>query len=168
VSTLVRVLDSTTEVLGRTVAWLTVTMVIATVIVVLLRYGLDTGAIALQESVTYMHACVFMLGIPYALKHSGHVRVDIFYARLSDRHRTMIDLAGHLVFLVPVAVLVLVTSLDYVAAAWRVREGSPEVGGIPAVYALKTLIPVMASTLLLQGIAEIARAALSLRSAEHP
>ena len=156
-SRLTHLLDCVAEVLGRSIAWLTLAMVIATVVVVVLRYGFDTGAIALQESVTYMHACVFMLGIPYALKHGAHVRVDIIYARLSARRKAMIDLTGHLIFLVPVAALVLVTSLDYVSAAWRVREASPEVGGIPAVYLLKTLIPIMATMLLLQGVAEIAR-----------
>ena len=162
-SALTRLLDRMTEVLGRTIAWLTLIMVVATVIVVVLRYGFDSGAIALQESVTYLHACVFMLGIPYALKHGAHVRVDILYARLPDHRRTVVDLIGHLLFLIPVAILILVTSLDYVAGAWRVREGSPEVGGIPAVYLLKTLIPVMACLLLLQGVAEISRGLLTLR-----
>ena len=159
----IRLLDGTTEVLGRGIAWLTLAMVVVTVVVVVLRYGFDTGAIAMQESVTYMHACVFMLGIPYGLKHGGHVRVDIVYAKLSPRGKTVVDLAGHLLFLIPVATFVLVTSLDYVAAAWRVREGSAEVGGIPAVYLLKTLIPVMAGMLLMQGLAETARAILALR-----
>ena len=138
-------------------------MVIVTVAVVLLRYGLATSSIFLQESVLYMHGLVLMLGISYALKHDRHVRVDILYARMSDRHRTLVDLFGHLFFLLPVSALILWTSVPYARGAWRVLEGSSEVGGIPAVFLLKTLIPTMALLLALQGAAEIARAVQRLR-----
>lgn len=160
---LVAVIDSLTETLGRMVSWLTFAMVIVTVAVVVLRYGFDTGAVQMQESVTYMHALVFMLGIPYALKHAAHVRVDLVYSRVSQRTQQLIDLCGHLLLLAPVAIYVGLSSFDYVAASWRVRESSAEVGGIPAVFLLKSLIPLMAALLLLQGVAEATRIALSLR-----
>ncbi len=151
----IRRLDGLTDLLGRAIAWLTFAMMLMTVIVVVLRYGFDIGAIVLQESVVYMHGTVFMLGIAYTLKTDDHVRVDLIYARLSEAAQRRVDLLGHIVFLVPVATFIFVSSLDYVAASWRVLEGSPEVGGLPAVFLLKTLIPVMAATLILQGIAEI-------------
>lgn len=150
-------IDRLTEALGRVIAWLLFGMMAMTVVVVVLRYGFDIGAIVLQESVVYMHGLAFMLGIAYTLKNDGHVRVDIIYSRLGARSRRHINLFGHVVFLIPVCLFILVSSLDYVAASWRVLERSPEVGGIPAVYLLKSLIPVMALTLLLQGIAEIIR-----------
>ncbi len=143
-----------TDIVGRAIAWLTFAMVLVTVTVVVLRYGFDTGAVRMQESVTYMHALVFMLGIPFALRHGAHVRVDLFYSRVGERRRAIIDLCGHLLLLVPVAAYIFVSSLDYVAASWRVREASAEVGGIPGVFLLKTLIPAMAALLFLQGIAE--------------
>ena len=105
----------------------------------------------------YMHAVVFMLGIPYALKHDVHVRVDVFAERLGKRGRAWVDVLGHLLFLVPVCVTILVFSLPYVASSWRVLEGSSEVGGIPGVFLLKTLIPLSAALLLLQGLAEVVR-----------
>ena len=105
----------------------------------------------------YMHAVVFMLGIPYALKHDSHVRVDVFAERLGKRGRAWVDVLGHLLFLVPVCVTILVFSLPYVASSWRVLEGSSEVGGIPGVFLLKTLIPLSAALLLLQGLAEVVR-----------
>jgi len=157
--------DALTEGLGRAISWLTFAMVVATMIVVVLRYGFDVGAVQLQESVTYMHALVFMLGIAYALKHASHVRVDLVYSRLSSRARLLIDITGHVVALFPVGLYILIGSLDYVAASWHVKEASAEVGGIPGVYLLKTLIPVMAVLLMLQGAAEIVRALLQLRSA---
>lgn len=163
-SRLIAGIDRVTEVLGRGVAWLTFAMVLITAVVVIMRYGFDIGAVRMQESVTYMHALVFMLGIPYALKHGAHVRVDLLYARAQPRTRQIIDLCGHVLLLAPVALYVLISSLDYVAAAWRVREASAEVGGIPGVFLLKTLIPLMASLLLLQGVAEALRIILSLRT----
>jgi len=132
-------------------------MGLLTCTVVVLRYGFDTGAVVLQESVIYLHATAFMMGIAYTLRLDGHVRVDVLYARLDARQRAWINLAGHVLFLLPVTLTIGIGSLPYVAASWRILEGSPEVGGIPAVFVLKTLIPVMAVLLCLQGLAEIAR-----------
>jgi TRAP-type mannitol/chloroaromatic compound transport system permease small subunit len=157
---LIELLDRWTDRIGHAIAWLTYAMMAATVVVVVLRYGFDIGAMMLQESVVYMHGIVFMLGIGYTLKVDGHVRVDLVYSRLSPVARRRIDLVGHVVFLLPVAAFILIGSLDYVAASWRVLEKSPEVGGIPAVFLLKTLIPLMAAALLLQGLIEIARTLL--------
>ncbi len=137
-------------------------MVATTLGVVVLRYVFNLGSIMLQESVLYMHGITFMLGIPYALKEDVHVRVDVVYARLGQRGRALVNLVGHLLFLVPVAVTIILYSDTYVARSWRILEGSSEVGGIPAIFLLKTLIPVMAGLLLLQGIAEIARCILVL------
>ncbi len=131
-------------------------------VIVVLRYALGEGSIMLQEAVLYMHGVAFMLGIPYALKEDAHVRVDLIYSRLGHRGRTLVNLAGHLLFLVPVAVAVIVLSVDYAARSWRILEGSSEVGGIPGIFLLKTLIPVTAAVLLLQGLAEIARCLLML------
>ncbi len=144
--------------LGRTVAWFTVLMAAVTVMVVVLRYAFDEGTILLQEGIMYLHAFAFMLAIPYALKEQAHVRVDLLYARMSPQRQGMVDFFGHLLFLLPVSIFILVTSLPYVQASWRVLEGSSEVGGIPAVFVLKTLIPVTAALLFLQGAAEALRA----------
>ncbi len=143
-------------------------MVLVTLLIVVLRYAFNEGAIVLQEAVMYMHALLFMLGIPYALRHDAHVRVDVLSARLSERCRAIIEIIGHGVFLVPVAVTIIYLSLPYVAASWRVLEGSSEVGGIPAVFLLKTLIPLRASLLLLQGLVETARAVARLRGEGQP
>lgn len=146
-----------TERLGRLIAWLLLPMVLGTTLIVVLRYALNEGSILLQEAVLYLHALVFMLGIPYALKADAHVRVDLVYSRLGPRGRTVINLIGHVLFLLPVAGALLLYSQSYVTRSWRILEGSSEVGGIPGVFLLKTLIPVLAVLLLLQGLAEIAR-----------
>ena len=149
---------------GRAVAWLTFAMIVVTCVVVVLRYGFDTSAIMLQESVIYMHGMVFMLGLAYTARHDGHVRVDVLYGRMAPRARGIVNLAGHLVLTIPLCVTIFVTSLDYVASSWSVLEGSPEVGGIPAVFALKTLIPLSAAMLAAQAAVQSVREFRALRA----
>ena len=161
-------LDRLSEWVGRAVAWLTLAMVLVTFAVVVLRYAFNLGWIAMQESVTYMHALVFMLAAAWTLRHDGHVRVDIFYREMSPKARARVDLAGTLLLLLPVSVFILVTSWDYVAASWSLHEGSREAGGLPGVYLLKTAIPVMAGLLILQGLANALRAIAILRGQAEP
>jgi TRAP-type mannitol/chloroaromatic compound transport system permease small subunit len=159
---LVRTIDHFTEMAGKLLAWLCLGMAIITCLVVFLRYGFGIGSIATQESVTYMHGMVFMLGAAYTLKQGGHVRVDIFYRRFSERTRAWVNSLGALVFLIPLCVFLVAVSWQFVADAWSIREGSPDPGGIHGVFLLKTLIPLMALNLLLQAIAELLRNALVL------
>jgi TRAP-type mannitol/chloroaromatic compound transport system permease small subunit len=130
-------------------------MALLTLAIVILRYGFNAGSIIAQESVMYMHALVFMLGIPYALKHGAHVRVDVFAERLGERGRVWVEVMGHCLFLLPVCLTIMILSTPYVLASWRVFEGSSEVGGLPAIFLLKTLIPLTAGLLMLQGTAEL-------------
>ena len=150
-------MDRLTEWSGRVLAWLPLFMALATVVVVVLRYGLNIGSIALQEAVMYAHGAVLLLGISYTLQQDGHVRVDLFYNRASPRLRQRINLAGHLLFLLPLCLTVLIVSAPYVQASWRVWEGSAEVGGLPGVFLLKSLLPLTAAWLFLQGLAEVLR-----------
>ena len=155
-----------TEVTGRFISWATVTMVILVVLVVITRYFLGLGSIALQESVTYLHCLVLMMGIAFTLKHDGHVRVDIFYRRFSPKRKALVNLIGGLLFLIPFCLLIFFTSWDYVLASWVIRETSAENNGLPFIYLLKTLMLLMPVTLLLQGIAEIVRSGLILSGAD--
>ena len=133
-------------------------MVLVTFIVVVLRYVFDMGWIALQESISYFHSMVFLVGAAYTLKHNGHVRVDILYDRLSKTGKAWVDLLGHLFILMPVMIFIIWISWPYIADSWQVLEGSREAGGLPGVYLLKSLILLMAGLLILQGIALILRA----------
>lgn len=124
-------------------------------LVVILRYVFNIGIVALQESVVYLHGSVFMLGIAYTLKEQAHVRVDIVYSRLSNKRKALVDMTGTLIFLLPFASFIFWTSLDYVSFSWSMLETSSEPGGLPGVFLLKTLIPVLAALLFLQGISEL-------------
>ena len=160
-------IDGLSERTGQVIAWLTLGTVLLTFTVVVLRYGFDTGSIAMQEAVSYLHAAVFMLGAAYTLKHDGHVRVDIVYRRLSSRGRAMVNLLGTLLLLLPVCLSLLASSWEYVAISWSLHEGSQEAGGLDAVFLLKTAIPVMAVLLLLQGIAIAIHSLLQLLGVER-
>ena len=128
---IITVIDTLNEWIGKSVAWLTLAMVLVTFIVVILRYAFNLGWIALQESVNYMYAVLFMLGIGYTLKHDAHVRVDIFYQRLSPAHRAWVDLIGTLLLLLPVTLFILWSSWSYVSASWAITEPSSQTGGLP-------------------------------------
>ena len=158
----VHYIDAFTERSGRLLAWLALSMALVTALVVVLRYGFNIGSIMAQEAVIYMHGCLFMLGAAYALKSGAHVRVDIFYRDFSPRTRAWVNSLGGVVFLLPLCVFIGFASWNYVAESWAIREISPEPGGIPAVFLLKSLIPLMACNLFLQGLAETLRNALVL------
>ncbi len=159
-------LDKISEKLGKATAWLTVLMVIATVVVVILRRVFDVGLIWLQESVVLMHAIVFMVGAAYTLQQDEHVRVDIFYRRMGERGRALVDAAGVLLFLLPLCIFFFSRSFDFVAASWGLREASRESGGLayPLLPVLKTVLLIMPLTVGLQGIAILLRAIRTLRT----
>ncbi len=158
ISRFVEQLEQAIELTGRLTSWLVLVMVIVTFVVVLLRYLFDMGWIALQESVSYLHSVVFLLGAAYTLKHDGHVRVDIFYDRLSSTGKAWVDLLGHTFILIPVMVFIVWVSWPYIVSSWQVTEGSREAGGLPGVFLLKSVILIMAGLLIVQGLALILKA----------
>ncbi|RTR05541.1 TRAP transporter small permease subunit [Halomonas nitroreducens] len=147
-------LDRLSEWLGRSLSWLVLLMMLVQFLIVVLRYAFSVNSIPMQESVMYMHATVFMLAAAYTLRHDGHVRVDIFYRAMPAKRKALVDLLGHLFLLMPVMIFVILVSLGYVSKSWRIFEGSPDSGGIPGVFLLKTLIPLFAALMILQGLVE--------------
>ena len=152
------------EWLGRTVAWFILAMVIITFFNVVMRYGFNFGLIAIQESVVYLHSFVFMLAIAYTYKHNEHVRVDIFYSKYSQIKKAWVDLLGTLFLLLPICIYLIFSSWQYSANSWVLLEGSREAGGLPFLYILKTLVPLMPALLLLQGLATICKCLLTINT----
>ena len=157
--------DRLSTAIGRTVAWCLLFMVLAEFALVLMRYVLGVGSIWLQESVVYAHAALFMLAAAWTLAVDGHVRVDIFYADASARTKAVVNLLGALLLLLPFTLTLLILSWGYVGRSWAIFEGSRETSGLPTVFLLKSLIPLFAALLALQGIAHALRAALVLAGA---
>jgi TRAP-type mannitol/chloroaromatic compound transport system permease small subunit len=123
-----------------------------------MRYVLGLGSIWLQESILYAHAALFLLAAAWTLQEGGHVRVDVFYAQAAPRTRALVDLFGALLLLAPFTLAVIWFSLPYVERSWAILERSRETSGLPLVFLLKTLIPLFALLLALQGVAQAIRA----------
>jgi len=157
--------DRISNITGKATSCLTLAMVIFTAIIVVMRYVFDTGFIWMQESVTWMHAAVFMIGAAYTLLHEEHVRVDIFYRKMSDRGRAVVDLLGVVLFLLPLCGFLAFTAYDFAAAAWSIHETSREPGGLPypMIPLLKSIVIIMPVAVFLQGISMLMRSITILR-----
>jgi TRAP-type mannitol/chloroaromatic compound transport system permease small subunit len=158
----VRLVDSLNDWVGRTAAWLTLGCVLTCFVVVVLRYGFDTGYPWMQELYVWQHAAVFMAGAGYTFLHGGHVNVDVMYGRLGPRARAWVDILGTLGFLFPWLAVVANSSAPFVINSWRIREASSTADGMPAIYLLKTLLWVFCGFVFLQGLALILRRVLFL------
>lgn len=156
-------IDKLNAAVGRGAAWLALVVVVLQFALVVARYVFSLGSIWLSETVIYAHAALFLLAAAWTLQLGGHVRVDIFYADATPRTRAWIDLIGSLLLLLPFMLVLLWLSWPYAARSWAILERSQEASGLPLVFVLKTLIPVFAAMMALQGVAQAARAALVLR-----
>ena len=158
-------LDRLSSITGKITAWLTLFMVIVTFIVVIMRYVFDAGLIWVQESVVWMHAVVFMLGAAYTLHAEEHVRVDIFYRTMSARRRAWVDLAGVVIFLMPLCAFLAWASFDFVTQSWSIGESSRESGGLPYPFIpmLKTVLLLMPVAVALQGVSLCLKSVQALR-----
>lgn len=159
---LANLLDKISQRSGEAVSWLTLLMVTVTCLVVLLRYVFDLGWIWLQESVTWMHAMVFMIGAAFTMQREDHVRVDILYRGMSNRKQAWVNLLGTIFLLCPTTLLILFSGLGYVHDSWNYKEVSQEAGGLQALYILKAVIPLAATLLTLQGLSLALRSVLVL------
>ena len=139
---------------GKSFAWLTLAMVLITISIVLSKFFFNTSSIQIEESVTYMFGMMFMVGVAYTLRHDNHVRVDIFYSKMSKRSKAWVDIFGTVVFLLPFCLFVLWFSFGPVIDSWGV-EGAKDTGGIPAIYVLRAFLLVMPVLLAIQGLANI-------------
>jgi TRAP-type mannitol/chloroaromatic compound transport system permease small subunit len=151
-------IDRLNTAVGRAVAWLALVVVLLEFALVVARYLFGLGSIWLTETVIYAHAALFMLAAAWTLRAGGHVRVDVFYADASARTKAIIDLAGSMLLLLPFSAVLVWLGVPYAARSWAILERSQETSGLPLVYALKTLIPLFALLIALQGIAQAIRA----------
>lgn len=151
-------IDRFNTAIGRGVAWLALAVVVLQFMLVVARYWFGMGSIWLTEAVIYGHATLFLLAAAWTLRAGGHVRVDVFYAEASPQTRALIDIAGALLLLLPFALVLIWLSLPYAARSWVILERSQESSGLPLVFALKTLIPLFAALMALQGVAQAVHA----------
>lgn len=159
---LAELIDNINEWVGRAVSWVTTGLVAVVFIDVVMRYMFNTSFVFTQELEWHLFGFIFLFGAGYTLRHDGHVRVDIIYQRLSTKSRAWINLLGCIFFLFPGCLLIIFTSIPFVEASFSVLEGSPDPGGIPARFIIKSCIPAGFVLFLMQGISLFVHSLLSL------
>ena len=158
-------IDALNARIGAAVAWGALALVLLQFAVVLARYVFGLGSVWVQEVLVYLYASLIMLAAADALRRGAHVRVDIWHRGASTRAKIMDDVAGTILFLWPLAAVILWQGLPYVAKSVAILEGSPETAGLPLVWLLKLEILAFALLLALQGLATVLRGIAALRTA---
>ena len=153
--------------IGEWVKWLTLATVLICATVVFIRYALHAGLIWLQDLYVWIHGAVFMLGAGYTFMLNKHVRVDIYYATLAPRRQAWFDMVSTVVFLFPWIIVLGWYGWPYVAASFALLEPSSQVGGMPGLYIMKTIILAFAGLMLLQGLAMVGRCILVINGLGH-
>lgn len=156
----IRAIDTFTERSGGVVSWLALLLVVIVVYDVFTRYVLSASSVAVQELEWHIFALLFLFAASYTLKHNRHVRVDVFYVRLTRKQQAMVDIMGGIFFLLPFTLVIIFTSWSYVSNSFFILESSPDPGGLPYRFVLKAAIPLGFMLFLVQGVAEIFRSIL--------
>ena len=153
-----RIIDQLNSFLGKTVSWFSVFLVLLIVVDVTLRYLLDITAVWTFEMEWHLFATLFLLSAAWGLKEGKHVRVDVFYNRFTNRQKAIVNLLGSLFLLLPFCWIGFSESLSFVHSSFELRETSPDPGGLPARYLIKSTIPIGFFTLGMQGVSEVLKA----------
>lgn len=154
-------IDRFQERFGRVLVWLSLLMVLVGALNAVARYtdrftGFGLSSNMWLELQWYLFSMLFLLGAAWTLKEDAHVRVDVFYGRLSAKGKAWVNVLGTLFLMLPFCVLMLWTAWPAVVNSWAVMETSPDPGGLPR-YPIKTVIPVAFVLLALQGISLFVR-----------
>jgi TRAP-type mannitol/chloroaromatic compound transport system permease small subunit len=160
-------IDWINEWIGRGVAWVTAGLVVIVFVDVVMRYAFNTSFVFTQELEWHVFAFIFLIGAGYTLLHDGHVRVDIIYQRLDQKGRAWVNLIGTIFFLLPGCLMIIDTSWQFVANSFNVMEGSPDPGGIPLRFVIKSAIPIGFCLIALQGVSLGIRSLVILLGAEE-
>jgi TRAP-type mannitol/chloroaromatic compound transport system permease small subunit len=151
---LARAIDRLTEFIGRWVAWLILAAVLISAVNATVRKVFSTSSNAWLELQWYLFGAAFLLAAAYTLQQNEHIRIDIVYGAFSRRVQHWIDLVGHIVFLMPFALLMIWYLVPYVSHSIRSGEVSTNAGGL-IIWPAKSLLLIGFALLALQGIAEI-------------
>ena len=147
-------IDAFQDRFGRGVSWLMLLMVLVVFVDVVFRYAFNKSTVFTQELEWHIFGVVYLLGAGYTMLYDEHVRVDILYSRWSPRKKAWFDFACYLLFFYPSAIMIMVTSWPFVRNSYMVLEGSPDPGGIPFRFLLKSMIIVGFAILTLQAISQ--------------
>ncbi|MAJ52250.1 MAG: C4-dicarboxylate ABC transporter permease [Flammeovirgaceae bacterium] len=138
--------------LGKIISWSSLILIFIIVTDVFFRYVFKMTSAATFEIEWHLFGLMFLLGAAWTLDQNKHVRVDLFYQRFTPKIKALINLIGTLIFLIPFCWVTLITSIDFVKNSFLLNETSPDPGGLPARYFIKSAIPIGFGLLMLQGI----------------
>ncbi len=145
----------TVDILGKVISFLLLLMVLNVSYDVMMRYLFHNSSVGMQEMEWHLFAVIFLFGIAVALKDEGHVRVDFLYDTFSTRKKAVVNIFGTLFFLMPLALLILFGSLEYVNDAFITQEISEDPGGLPFRWLIKGMIPLAFATLIFSAVGYI-------------
>ncbi len=157
-------IDAFTERIGSAVSWLTALLMIIICIDVIMRYLFSSTKTWVIELEWHIFSIIFLIGAAYTLLHDKHVRVDLFYEKYSERDKSITDIAGVLLFLVPWASVVIYYGVEYAMNSFSFKESSSQPNGLPARYIIKSFIALGFGLLVLQGLSELIRHSLGKKS----
>ncbi len=149
-------IESVIDLFGKVASWLTLSIVLLIVVNVILRYSMSLGSVWAQELEWHLLAAMILFGISFSLLRGDNVRVDLFYANYTPQKKYIVDLVSAILTII-IAVFFVKLSINYVGQSFSIGEVSPDPGGIPVRWLVKSLIPIGFSLLALQGFAEMLR-----------
>src|SRR5690242_12604281 len=161
-------IDAFSTWVGKAVAWLIVVLMTVVCAEVFKRYILNAPTAWIFDAQNMLYGSLFMLAGAYTLAQNAHVRGDFLYSSMRPRTQALLDLVLYFVFFIPGIAALIYAGYDYAADSWRIAEHSNVTADGPPVYHFKSVIPIAGSLLMLQGIAEIMRAAICLKTGEWP
>jgi len=167
-SILIRIIDGVNVRVGELVKWLLVALVVSVAFGVIALSIFGQAWTKFDESATYFHATVILLGSAATLLAGKHVRVDIFYAKSQPKTKALIDLLGFYALLIPFCLVLIWNAQNFVGLAWTSLEGSAESDGIKGLFILKTFVSIFALMMIAQGMSIAGRAALFLSGKPAP
>ena len=158
----VRAINALNSIVGRASSWLALATVLCCFWVVVERYLFSTTQLWMQDLYVWLGGAMFMAVGGFALLRDDHVRVDIFYRPAPARSKAVRDLVGVALFLVPYCVVAWIYAYPYVRRSWALLEASPNPGGMPGLFILKSFILLFIALVFLQGLAMACRSILVL------
>ncbi len=157
IRTIVRVIDSINERIGLSVAWLCLALVLVEAFEVVSRFGFNAPTKWAYETSCMLGGTIYIIGWAYCYLHGAHIRVDLVYSHLSPRGKAIIDVVCAVVFLFPVAVLLLITSIPWTVEAWSIGEVMAKSYWYPPAAPYRTIFTLGIFLLTLQGLAHFSR-----------
>ena len=165
---LVRTIDQVSYWSGKVCAWLIVALTLVVCVEVFKRYILNAPTAWIFDFNNMLYGTLFMMCGAYTLAQGGHVRADFVYGRLQPRTQAALDLALYILFFVPGILALIYAGYDYARDSWLIGEHSTVTAEGPPVYHFKSVIPVAGVLVMLQGLAEIIRCVICVRTGVWP